>query len=68
MQNNVILTPDMMNIVQSTDLREVSGERFVLRAAVCETAGPVVAPLNHGTRFQTVNILLYARITIAFTA
>lgn len=43
-----------MHIVQSTDLREKSGERFVVAAPEVNCARPIVAPLDHRARLQAV--------------
>lgn len=44
----------MMNIVQSTDLREVTSKRFVVVASVINSFRPIVSPFYHRARFQTV--------------
>lgn len=50
----IFITPNVMNVVKATNLREVPSEGFVLCATVGETAGPVVAPLDHRARLETV--------------
>lgn len=47
-------TPNMMNIVQSTDLRKEAGECFVIRLTEIDGTRPIVAPFDHRARLQTV--------------
>ncbi len=54
LQPRAVLTPNMMHVVQSAHLREESGERFVVVAAEINGASPVVSPLDHGSRLQSV--------------
>lgn len=49
-----IVAPDMMYIIQSTDLREKSRISLVVIAAKVNSARPVVSPFNHSSRFQSV--------------
>lgn len=48
------LTPNVMHVVEATNLREVASECFILRLAVGKTARPVVAPLDHSAGLETV--------------
>lgn len=50
-----IVAPDVMYLVQSADLCEESGIRLVVAFAIVDGAGPVVAPLDHGTGFKSVS-------------
>lgn len=43
-----------MYVVQASDLREETGESFVVVFPVVYCSGPVVAPLDHGSGFQRV--------------
>ena len=43
-----------MDVVQATNLREETSVGFVVVASVVDGACPVVAPLDHGARFQTI--------------
>lgn len=43
-----------MDIVQSSDLREETGECFVVMLAIVDGPGPVVAPLDHGAGGQSI--------------
>ena len=51
---SVVLTPDVMDIVQAADLREKPGKRFIVSLAEVDCSWPVVAPLNHGARLGKV--------------
>jgi len=51
---SVELTPNVMNIVQSSDLRKESGKCLVVMLAIVDGTGPVVSPFNHGARGQSV--------------
>jgi hypothetical protein len=48
-------SPEMFDIVKVSDLRKCSQERFgVLVVAKADGFGPVVAPLDHGARFEVI--------------
>lgn len=49
-----MLTPNMMHVVQSSNLGEKSSERFVVILPEIDGTGPVVAPFDHRTRFESV--------------
>lgn len=51
---NTALTPNVMHIVQATDLREEPSKCFVVVLAIVDGPRPVVAPLDHGARLQSV--------------
>ena len=48
------ITPDVMDVVQSTDLREESSKRFRVFRPKVDGASPVVAPFDHRARFQHI--------------
>lgn len=48
------LTPNVMHVVKSTNLREESGKGFVVVFTEVDSTCPVVAPLDHGARCQAV--------------
>lgn len=48
----------MMHIVQTADLRKETGECLIVVLAIIDCSSPVVAPLDHGTRLQTVGAYL----------
>lgn len=43
-----------MDIVQTTDLREEAGKRFIVGTSMIDCSGPVITPFDHRSRFQTV--------------
>lgn len=48
------LTPNVMNIVQATNLRKESGKWNIVCLTILDTSGPVISPFNHSTWFQTI--------------
>lgn len=47
-------TPNVMHIVQTSDLREEPGKRCVIAASEVNRTRPVIAPLDHGARLQAI--------------
>ncbi len=45
------LTPNMMNIVKSTNLGEKSGKSFIIFLTEVDGSSPIVTPFNHSSRF-----------------
>lgn len=43
-----------MHVVKATDLREESGESFVVVLTETDGTGPVVAPLDHGAGLKAI--------------
>lgn len=52
MVRSVVLTPDVMNVVQAANLREEPAKRLVVGLAEVDCPRPVVAPLNHSARLE----------------
>lgn len=50
----VKLTPNVMDVVETSNLGEESGKGFIVAGPVRDGAGPVVGPLDHRARLQSV--------------
>lgn len=66
---NSSLTPNVMNVVQSTDLRKESSKCFIVILPVINGTGPVIAPFYHRPWFQRVrpnfvNMVVFPRFDI----
>lgn len=48
------LTPNMMHIIEPSDLRKESGKRFIVALTEFDGTSPIVAPLNHCARLQAI--------------
>jgi hypothetical protein len=48
------VAPDVVNVVQATDLREESGVGFVILASEVDRTRPVVSPFDHGSGLEAV--------------
>lgn len=48
------LTPNVMHVIESTNLGEESSKGFVVVFTEVDGTCPVVAPLDHGARCQAV--------------
>jgi hypothetical protein len=48
------VAPNVVDVVETADLREEPGVGFVVVASVVDGACPVVAPLDHGAGFEAV--------------
>lgn len=62
-----LIAPDVMDIVQSADLREETGVGLVVVFTEVDGAGPVVSPFNHGAGLQSIrshliNVVAWSRI------
>lgn len=49
-----LLTPNVMNIVQSSNLWEKSRKSFIIVLSKIDSSCPIVSPFNHCTRFECV--------------
>lgn len=50
----VLVSPEMMNHIQASYLREEATDCFTVMLAVANSSSPIIAPFNHGTRSQLV--------------
>lgn len=48
------LTPHMMDIVESTNLRKEGCKCLIIITSIVDSTCPVVSPFNHGSRFETI--------------
>jgi len=48
------IAPNMMNIIESADLRKESSKGFIVVPAVVDGSSPVISPLYHGARLEAV--------------